>query len=95
MSVVAQTTRRVTYRGDPAYASMLVQMLEQEGATVKWERPVEQRGTGERTHEVIVQMVAAGGVTAIAAAVAKFRKHMHGRADATVESDELDDEEDQ
>jgi len=60
MLVMAHTTRRVTYRGNPAFASMLVQMLEQEGATVEWERPVEQRGMAEMAQEVIVNMVAAG-----------------------------------
>jgi len=93
--VMAQTTRRVTYRGNPAFASMLVQMLEQERATVKWERPLAQRGMGEMAQEVIVQMDATGGATAIAAAVAKFRKHMHGRAGVTVENGEMDDDEDQ
>jgi hypothetical protein len=95
MPVMAQTTRRVTYRGNPAFASMLVQMLEQESATVKWEQPLEQRGMGAGTQEVIVQMVATGGVTDIAAAIAKFRKHMQGRAEATVENAELDHDEDQ
>ena len=95
MPVMAQTTRRVTYRGNPAFASMLVQMLQQESVTVRWERPFEQRGMGEMAQEVIVQMVATGSVTAISAAVAKFRKHMNGRAEATVENDEMDDDEDQ
>ena len=92
MPVMAQTTRRVTYRGNPAFASMLVQMLEVEGATVEWERPTEQRGMGEMAQEVIVQLVATGGVAAIAAAVAKFRKHLHGRAEVTVEVDEQDND---
>lgn len=74
---------------------MLVQMLEQEGATVKWERPREQRGMAEMAQEVIVQMIATGSGTAIAAAIAKFRKHTHGRAEATVENDGLDGKEDQ
>jgi hypothetical protein len=92
MPVMAQTTRRVTYRGNPAFASMLVQMFEQDSVRVKWERPLERRGMGEMTQEVIVQMVATGGGTAIAATVAKFRKNMNGRAEATVENDELSDE---
>jgi hypothetical protein len=71
---------------------MLVQMLEVEGATVEWERPDEQRGMGEMAQEAIVQMVATGGVAAIAAAVAKFRKHLQGRAEVTVEVDEPDDD---
>jgi hypothetical protein len=71
---------------------MLVQMLEQEGIKVRWERPLERRDMGEIAQEVAVQMVATGDVTAIAAAVAKFRKHIRGRAEATVENDEMDDE---
>jgi hypothetical protein len=92
MPVMTHTTRRVTYRGDPAGASMLAQMLEQEGVKVKWERPREQRGgIGEMAQEVVVQMVATGGVAAIATAIAKFRKHMHDRAEVTIEDDELED----
>jgi len=96
MPVMAHTTRRVTYRGDPAFASMLVQMLEQEGAKVKWERPHEQRGIEEMAQEVIVQMVAVGSLTAIKVALDKFRKHIHGTAVATIEDgDELGDDHDQ
>jgi len=88
MLIMAHTTRRVTYRGNPAFASMLVQMLEQEGATVEWERPLEQRGMAEMAQEVIVNMVAAGNLVAIKVAVDKFRKHMRDRATATIEDDE-------
>jgi hypothetical protein len=88
MSVMTHTTRRVTYRGNRAFASMLVQMLEQEGVSVQWERPDEQRGGGEVAQEIIVQMVAAGDLVAIKVAVDKFRKHMRDRAQATIEGDE-------
>ena len=81
------TTRRVTYRGNPAFASMLVQMLEQEGATVEWERPLEQRGMAEMAQEVVVNMVAAGNLVAIKVAVDKFRKHMRDMS-VTIEDDE-------
>ena len=91
MLIMAHTTRRVTYRGNPAFASMLVQMLEQEGATVEWERPLEQRGMAEMAQEVIVNMIAAGNLVAIKVAVDKFRKHMHGKAEVTVEVEEDDD----
>lgn len=37
-------------------------------------------------------MVATGSITAIATAVAKFRKHMYGSAAATIENDEPDDD---
>jgi hypothetical protein len=88
MPVMTHTTRRVTYRGNPAFASMLVQMLETEGATVEWERPQEQRDIGGIAQEVIVNMVTAGNLWAIKVAVDKFRKHMHGTATATIEDDE-------
>ena len=88
---MTHATRRITYRGNPAHASMLVQMLEEEGAAVAWERPTEQRGIQELAQGVVVHMVATGSITAIATAVAKFRKHMHGRAAATIENDEPDD----
>ena len=63
---------------------MLVQTIEQEGATVEWQRPDEQPGVGQMAQEVIVQMVATGSVTAIAAAVARFDKHLHGRAEVSI-----------
>ena len=90
---MAHTT--VTYRGDPAQATMLAQMLENEGATVTWERPPERRGVTEMAQAVVVNMVTEGSLTAIKVAVVKFRKHMHGRAEATIENVELDDNEDQ
>lgn len=72
---------------------MLVQMLEEEGVTVEWERPREQRGgIGDMGQEVIVQMVAAGGLVAIKAAVDKFRDLMRDRAEVTIEDDEQDDD---
>ena len=90
---MTQTTRRVTYRGNPAFASILVQMLEEEGVTVEWERPGEQRGgIGERGQDVVVIMLAAGGYDAIKAAVDKFRNYMHDRAEATIEDDEQDND---
>jgi hypothetical protein len=93
--VMAHTTCRVTYRGDPALASMLAQMLENEGAMVRWERPLERRDVTEMAPAVVVNMVTEGSLTAIKVAVDKFRKHMHGRAEATIENVELDDNLDQ
>jgi hypothetical protein len=91
---MAQITRRITYRGNPAFASMLVQMLEQESVTVKWEPPREERGMAELAPEVTIHMAATGDATAIGAAAAKFRKHMNGRAEATIDKDQMDDDED-
>ena len=91
--IMMDTTRRVTYRGNPAFATMLVQMLADEGATVQWDRPPERRGMGDMAQEVIVQLAATGSVTAIATAVAKFRKHMQGRVvEVTIEDHEQDDD---
>jgi DNA-binding FadR family transcriptional regulator len=91
MPVMTQTTRHLTYRGNPAFASMLVQMLEEAGATVEWKPPVERRGIGASAHDVIVGIVAAGTYDAIKAAIDRFRKHMDGKAVAVVEVDEQDD----
>ena len=93
MPVMTQTPRRVTYRGDPAGASLLADLLQREGVTVEWERPDEQRSSiGEMTQQVIVEMVAAGNLLAIKVAVAKFRKHMHDKTETevTIEEDDPD-----
>jgi hypothetical protein len=89
---MTELSRHVTYRGNPAFASMLVQMLEDEGATVEWERPQEQRGLGEMAQETVVQMVATGSLLAIKVAVDKFRKHMRGKVEVTVEVDKRVDD---
>jgi hypothetical protein len=87
------TTRRLTYTGDPAGASLLEWMLKQEGVTVQVDRPREQRGGIEdMAQEVIVQMITAGNLLAIKVAVDKFRKHMHGKAEVTVEVEEVDED---
>jgi hypothetical protein len=92
MPVMTRTTRRVTYRGDPADASLLAEMLKREGVTVEWEPPHEQRGLAEIGQGVIVAIAARGTLAAIEAAVDKFRKHMNGRAEATIEDDDLDED---
>ncbi|OIQ85130.1 hypothetical protein GALL_330240 [mine drainage metagenome] len=92
MRVMKQTTRRLTYRGDPAAVSMLVQMLAEVGATVEWERPIEQRSIGAIGRDVAVTIVAWGAYDAIKAAVARFLEQMHGKADATVEDNNQDDQ---
>ena len=88
---MAPTTRRVTYRGSPALAPMLAQMLEQEGVKVTWERPREQPGPGEMAKEVSVQMVAVGNLVAIQVAVHKFRKHTRNGPGVAIEDDDADD----
>lgn len=84
------TSRRLTYRGNPAFASMLVQMLEEAGVSVEWKRPAEQRGLGATGHEVVVTILAAGAYDAIKAAIARFLERMHGKAEATVEDNPPD-----
>lgn len=94
MPVMTQTTRRVTYRGEPAGASLLADLLQREGVTVEWERPDGQRSSiGEMKQQVIVEMVAAGNLLAIKVAVAKFRKHMHDKTETgvTIEDDDPED----
>jgi hypothetical protein len=91
---MTHTTRRLTYSGDPAGVSMLEWMLKQEGVTVQRERSQDQRAMGEMAQEVIVQVAAAGNLMDIKVAVDKFRKHMHGKAEVTVEVEEDQDQRD-
>jgi hypothetical protein len=51
-----------TYRGSPALASLFVQMLTDQGATVEWEPPYEERGAGTFITAAVV-----GGVVGNAA----------------------------
>jgi hypothetical protein len=92
MPVMAHTTRRVTYRGNPEGAPMLARMFEQEGVRVKWKRPQEQPDMAGMAQEVIVNMVTSGSLLAIRVALDKFRKHMHATAEATIEDDGQDDD---
>jgi hypothetical protein len=93
MPVMTQTTRRVTYRGDPAGAYLLADLLQREGVTVEWKPPHEQRGLAEIGQGVIVAIAARGTLAAIEAAVAKFRKHMHDKTETevTIEDDDPED----
>jgi len=90
MPVMAQTTRRVTYRGDLAGASLLAEMLRREGVTVERDTSRDQRDLAGVTQAVIATLVAKGALTAIEAAVAKFRKHMHDKTETevTIEDDD-------
>jgi hypothetical protein len=81
-------THRIVYRGGAPGALMLARMLRAEGVTVDWEPPEEQRGGGlDFARDVAVEMVAAGGIAAISAVIAKFRDRTNGRGDATIEDD--------
>ena len=83
-------TYRLTYTGNPALASALVQMLEEEGIAVEWERPGETRDA--HVADIVVGMIAAGlydtTKTGILAAVRRFRARFPGGG--SVESDDLD-----
>jgi hypothetical protein len=85
-------TRKITYEGDDVRASMLAQMLEEEGVRVEWTRPgrEESRGLGTEVTMVVVQMVGTGGVAAITAAVNKFRNRVK-HAKVTVEGEDCDE----
>ena len=88
LPVMTHTTRRLTYSGDPAGASLLEWMLKQEGVTVQREQSQELRGIAEIGTGVAVAMVVKGTDLAIKVAIDKFRKHMRDRATATIEDDE-------
>jgi len=82
-----EVTRTITYRGYPARASQLAQMLEEEGVDVEWTRPTEERGLGADAAQVVIQMVATGGVLGITAAVNKFRARVK-HAKVTIEGED-------
>jgi hypothetical protein len=72
----------ITYRGHPALAGALAQMLQERGVEVEWERPVEQRGFASAVEGVVVAIVSYGGIEAIKAAIAEFRRRFPGGGDA-------------
>jgi hypothetical protein len=67
-------TKTIKYRGDPARASGLVQMLEHQGVQVSWSPPREQRGLGADINEVLVSLVSTGSAVGIGTAVKQFRQ---------------------
>ncbi|WP_270887733.1 hypothetical protein [Pedococcus sp. 5OH_020] len=79
----------MTYRGIAPFASMLVQMLEDEGVTVAdWERPEEARGAGaDALRDVVVGLVTSGAYDAIKFAIERFRTAAKGRGHATIDGD--------
>jgi hypothetical protein len=58
------TTWTFQYTGSPAFAGRFAQMLRDEGLTVQWEPPMEQRGLGD----VVQQVEVVTGTTALAKA---------------------------
>lgn len=79
---------KIVHHGSARTGAALVEALEQEGLTVKWEPPVTFRGIGTDVHEIVVQVVAAGaamGMTAaVRTAVARFKQRFPG-SDAEVD----------
>jgi hypothetical protein len=67
-------TRTIRYQGDPARASALVQMLEQQGVQVSWTPPREERGLATDVTAVVINLVSTGSAVGIAAAVKQFRQ---------------------
>ena len=84
------TETRITYEGDPALVSLLVQMLEEEGVEVQWQWPTEERlDVPGMAESVIANLVAIGVLTSINAAVQKFRRQFErSRVDVEGEDDE-------
>jgi hypothetical protein len=85
------TTRKITYRGPAAFVSLLAQMLEDEGASVEWEPPIEERGAAEMAQDVVSQLIAYGAAAGITEAVRRFREWTKGKADVTEEDDDAGD----
>jgi hypothetical protein len=46
----------ITYEGPPHFASLVAQTLEENGLSVTWERPKEERGLAQVVQEVSVHM---------------------------------------
>ena len=80
-------TRTILLRGGAVPPSALAWKLEQHGVDVQpWEPPEEGRGLGT---EIIIGIVAAGGIEAIKAGVAEFRRTFP-RAHVEIEGEEED-----
>jgi hypothetical protein len=75
----------ITYTGHPGLASLLAQMLRDQGIRVEHDPPEERRDAGT-VHEVVVNILSWGAITTITAVVEKFRRRP-GDADAKVEGD--------
>lgn len=84
---MAGETYTVTYTGSAPFASMLVQMLEDEGVSVRWQRPREDRGGGDVARDIVLSLVASGAYDSIKATIARFRAKAKGRGDAKIQDD--------
>jgi hypothetical protein len=79
-----QERYEVTYRGSPAFASALAQMLEDQGVSVQWERPEESRGLGADVHDVVISILSTGSYAMIQAAIAQFKRRFPRAGDVDV-----------
>ena len=90
-----EVTRRITYRGDPAYAHMLVRKLEQEGVQVEWEPPQELqelRDMASAAEAVVASIIATGTWQAMSYVAREFRDRLKERGgDIQIEGNEDDD----
>lgn len=88
-------TRTILLRGGAVPPSALAWKLEQHGVDVRpWEPPEEGRGLGT---EIVIGIVVAGGIEAIKAAIADFRRTFplaHAEIEGDEEDQDVDDRED-
>lgn len=73
------TERIVTYEGPAPFASLLAQILREEGVDVSYEPPTEKRGAGEVLETVVVSLFCAGTYDAIKYGVQRFAASRLGR----------------
>jgi hypothetical protein len=86
-----EQSRTITYRGPAPFVSLLAQMLEEEGASVEWEPPIEERGAGEMAQDIVSQLIATGAAAGIAEAIRRFREWTKGKGDVTQDDDDTGD----
>ena len=86
---MADVSGMIEVHTSSAYASMLVQMLEQEGVRVDWEAPIEHRSAdlAQLAMDAVVGLVVSGSYDAIKAGVRKFITRTGGRARVDVHVD--------
>jgi hypothetical protein len=62
--------------GSPAFAGRFAQMLQDEGLTVEWEPPMEQRVLGDTMQQVEVELVVTGTEALVKAAWARIKPRL-------------------
>jgi hypothetical protein len=81
-------THQLVYTGPAAFASALVQMLQEQGVTVDWTPPEERRGLGHDAHDIVVNLVATGVWVSVFKGVSVFRDRFKGRGRVDVDPPE-------